>query len=82
MTPDYSGAELSESFDRESDWAERWSQINEMEIGSQDPLPEFQETVAEKMEELGNEVGRPLVMKVSIDVYNGELSRPEERDSE
>jgi len=63
-------------------WDEQWVQISEMEIGSHDPLPEFAEEVHAAMERAANNVGRPLVMKVNIQVANGELNRPEETGNE
>lgn len=46
-----------------------------MEVGTFDPLPGFQTDVQQAMEDLGNDVGRPLVMKVSVEVKSGELAR-------
>lgn len=59
-----------------SKWDEKWVRICEMEVGSNDPFPEFAEQVRAAMEHAGNEVGRPLVMKVQIQVSEGELNRP------
>ena len=59
-----------------SEWDAEWAGISEMRIGSESGFEEFVERVSKKMEELGNEVGRPLVMKATIQVHAGELKRP------
>lgn len=58
------------------EWDERWSRIREMESGSHDPLPEFAEEVVGAMEDTGNGVGRPCVMKVTVQVSGSGLARP------
>ena len=65
-----------------NEWDARWVRICEMPLGPDSGFEEFVETVTDAMEETGNEVGRPLVMKVSIDVISGELNRPGDDDQE
>lgn len=66
----------------QSEWDEQWIRICEMDTGTDDPFPEFADRVREAMEQAGNEVGRPLVMKVKIQVAEGELNRPVDSDTE
>lgn len=61
---------------------EKWVRIREMKMGTEDPLQEFADEVVSAMEHHGNEVGRPLVMKVSVEVFEGELKRPEDDDGD
>lgn len=56
-------------------WDAEWVRIREMEAGAFDPLGGFQADVKQAMEDLGNDVGRPLVMKVKVQVESGELAR-------
>lgn len=62
--------------EQHSSWDEQWLEYCEMEAGSEDPFPEFADKVREKMEEVGNEVGRPLVMKVKVQATEGEINHP------
>lgn len=71
-------SETGTTDDGSTEWDRHWTGISEMEAGSHDPLPEFAGRVREKMPELGNEVGRPLVMKVTVEVKAGELAEPED----
>lgn len=66
----------------QDEWDGQWARIREMEPGTDDPLPAFQEIVNREMERLGNEVGRPLVMKVSVQVKDGTLNRPEDGEED
>ena len=57
------------------DWDERRIAIESMEAGGDDPFPEFADEVRALMEQAGNEVGRPLTMKVTIEVAEGPIDR-------
>lgn len=59
MTPDDSGAEVSE-------WDEQWSRKRQMPMGHGDPLIGFWHEVKQAMEDVGNEIGRPCEMEVEI----------------
>jgi hypothetical protein len=52
--------------------------VRELEAGPGDPLPDFQDDINAKMEELGNRVGRTCVMKVTVEVFDTELADPSE----
>lgn len=64
------------------EWDGQWVRICEMNSGIEDPFPEFADEVTAAMERVGNEVGRPLVMKVKVQVYDGELNRPVDTETE
>lgn len=67
----------------ESDgWDEQWTRVIEMPAGHQEELPYAKQIVNAEMERLGNRVGRPLVMKVTVEVYDGEVDRPDGTDTE
>lgn len=51
--------------------ARRAVEICQMDVGPNDDFDEFAESVVDTMEELGNEVERPLTFRVQIDVKDG-----------
>lgn len=63
-------------------WDESWSGICEMPSGAISGFDEFVDKVEKKMAETGNEVGRPLVMKVTVQVADGGFRRPEVDDDD
>lgn len=65
---------MSKSGSERDDWDEEWAGICEMPIGTESGFDEFVVRVEKKMAELGNEVGRPLVMKATIQVHAGGLA--------
>lgn len=64
------------------EWDEQWLRVSEMKAGSEDPFPAFADEVLAAMERAANEVGRPLVMKVTVQVHDGELNRPGDTDGD
>ena len=75
-------SEQSEAGADQDEWDSRWVRICEMEVGGHDPLNDFAEEVYSGMAQAGNEVGRPLVMKVTVEVSSGPLKRETEGDSD
>lgn len=64
---------MSHEHHESSEWDEEWVRICEMEAGPDDPFPDFAEDVRAAMERVGNDVERPLVMKVKIQAVSGGL---------
>lgn len=60
----------------ENGFDERWVRICEMDAGSNDAFSDFADEVTDAMADTGNKVGRPLVMKVTVEVHDGKLNRP------
>jgi len=58
-------------------WDEEWAGICEMPAGPESGFDEFAERVRAQMARLGNEVGRTLVIKATVQVHDGELAREE-----
>jgi hypothetical protein len=63
------------------EWDERRVAIEDMDAGTDDPFPEFADEVRALMEHAGNEVGRPCVMKVTVEVIEGDISQPADSDA-
>ena len=69
--------ENQENESENSEWDEQWVRIREMPMGGDDPFSEFADEVRAAMEAVGNEVERPLVMRVTIEAVDGEIARPD-----
>jgi len=65
-----------------TEWDVRRARIRELPSGVESGFDEFVEDIEKLMAEAANEVGRPIIMKVSVDVKSGELARFEGDDDE